>query len=249
MALNLGDTAAGIGYAHAARELDEQLGNVWGVAYSTMMLGNCYAEARGETRDFARARDYLAESAALFDAIGDRFYGLIATNNRAWIVGELGDRDEENRLHREALATAREIGNAGIEAEALAQLAIAARDDGDLAGALRLLRESVAIDSQRAMMSSVATNLGRLASVLVRMDDPLGAARLLGAEEALADRLGAEMTWWARDRSAETLELIRARVDSDSVQSALAEGRLMSTDEAVALALGGASATVTSPPT
>jgi predicted ATPase len=236
MALNLSDTSAGLRYAEAARELDEALGNTWGLAYSTMMLGNCYSEARDERRDLVRARDYLAESASLFDVVGDRYYALIATNNRAWIVGELGDPAEEKRLHEESLELAREIGNAAIESDALAQLGMAARDDGDLDEAAELLRQSLAIDHRRGMTVNVATNLGRLASVLARQGHLLAAARLLGAEQALTEQQGADLPWWAERRRAETLGQLEERLGSAAVQRALAEGSSLSVDDAVAVA-------------
>jgi non-specific serine/threonine protein kinase len=236
MALNLGDTSAGIRYAELARQLDGALGNEWGVAYSTMMLGNSYSEASDATRDLVRARDYLAESESLFEAAGDSYYALIAMSNRAWIVGELGDPVEEKRLHEQSLALARQIGNAGIEANSLAQLAMAARDEGDLAGAVRLLRASLGIDHHRGMTMNVATNLGRLASVLARQGDQTRAATLLGAEEGLYERNGAGIPWWAKRRQEETLALIRDHLDPGAVGEALMVGRTMSVDDAVVLA-------------
>jgi tetratricopeptide (TPR) repeat protein len=238
MSLNLGDTAGGLGYARDARDLDLTLGNDWGVAYSTMMMGNCLAEARDDSRDLVGAQKHLAESAALFEKIGDRYYALIATNNQAWIVGELGDREGEDRLHQESLAIAREIGNAGIEADSLAQLGMSARDDGRLDDAVALLRESITIDHRRGMAANIATNLGRLASVLVRRGDALGAARLLAVEQAVLDQQGAEMPWWAKRRNDETLDLIREHLDPVAIERASSEGRSLSVDNAVALALG-----------
>jgi tetratricopeptide (TPR) repeat protein len=238
MSLNLGDTAGGLGYARDARELDLTLGNHWGVAYSTMMMGNCLAEARDDSRDLVGAQKHLAESAALFEKLGDRFYALIAKNNQAWIVGELGDPEGEDRLHQESLAIAREIGNAGIEADALAQLGMSARDDGRLDDAVALLRESITIDHRRGMAANIATNLGRLASVLVRRGDAIAAARLLAVEQAVLDQQGADMPWWAKRRANETLDLIKKHLDPAAIERASSEGRSLSVDEAVALALG-----------
>ena len=235
MALNLGDSAAGARFAFAARELDEALGNAWGVAYSTMMLGNCFSEASDTTRDLARARDYLAESASRFEAIGDLYYALIAMSNRAWIVGELGDPAEERRMHEQSLILARQLGNAGIEANALAQLGVAARDDGDLEEAARLVAMSIDIEHRRGMTVNVATNLGRMASVVARQGDGLRAATLLGAEEGLYERSSSRVPWWANRRRDETIAIVRASVAPDVIERALAAGRSMGLDEAVAL--------------
>jgi predicted ATPase/class 3 adenylate cyclase len=237
MALNLGDTRAGQEFARTARALDQELGNEWGVAYSTFMLGNCLAEARDESRDLVAAKEHLAESAALFDKIGDRFYALMANHNQSWIAGELGDRALEKRLHERSLVVAREIGNAGIEADALAQLGMAARDEGDLDGAVRLLQQALAIDHRRGMTVNLATNIGRLASVLVRRGDAFDAARLLAFEKAVTEQQGADMPWWAMRRREETLAMLGERLDPAAIDRATAEGRSLSLDDAMAVAL------------
>jgi ATP/maltotriose-dependent transcriptional regulator MalT len=238
LALNLGNAAEAGRFARAARDLDEALGNDWGVAYSTMMLGNCYSEASDATRDLVRAQEYLAESASRFEAAGDLYYALIAMSNRAWIVGELGDPAEEERIHRESLVIARQIGNVAIESNALAQIAMAERDRDNLDEAARLLREAIGIDHRRRMTVNVATSLGRLASVLVRLGDPTRAATLLGAEEALYERSDADISWWAKRRQGETLALIHELLAPDAVDQAVMAGRSMSEDDAVALAAG-----------
>ena len=239
MALNVGDSAEGARFATAARELDEALGNAWGVAYSTMMLGNCFSEASDTTRDLARARDYLGDSASRFQEIGDLYYALIAMSNRAWIVGELGDPAEERRMHEQSLVLARQLGNAGIEANALAQLGMAVRDDGDLDEAARLIGMSIDIEHRRGMIVSVATNLGRMASVVARHGDALRAATLLGAEEGLYERSSSKIPWWASRRGEETMAIIRASLAPDVIERAFTAGRSMSVDEAVALSRPG----------
>jgi len=239
-ALNLGDTDASLHYAREALELERQLGNGWGVAYASMMVGNALAEAHGELRDLPAARARLEESARLFDEVGDRHYALIARHNRAWIVGELGDPASEERLHREALDIAREIGNEGIEADSLAQLAMAARDAGRFDEAVALLRDSIRIDHRRGMTSAVATQLGRLSSVHVRAGRPDLAAQLVAASGGLTEALGADMPWWSQRRSAETLELLRgAGLAPSELDELLARGRALSVDAAVELALEG----------
>src|SRR5207247_1296754 len=74
MALNLGDTETARLRAEEALTLDRTLGDAWGVAYSTMMVGN----ALGEGKDLARAQSVLEESVHLFRELGDDHYVLIA---------------------------------------------------------------------------------------------------------------------------------------------------------------------------
>lgn len=239
MAQSLGDNQSGRRFAEEALELERLLGNDWGIAYASMMMGNSLCELHDESRDLPAARDWLAESARLFKQIGDRHYGLIAQHNQTWITGELGDRIEEERLNREDLALAREIGNEAIEADALAQLGMGARDEGRLNEAVALLRAAIRIDQRRGMTLNVTQQLGRLSSVQVRAGEHRLAAMLLGASEAFTGQLGSEPAWWAVRRDAETVELMQADgFHGAQLDDALADGRALSVDEAVALALG-----------
>jgi predicted ATPase/class 3 adenylate cyclase len=239
MALNSGDDRGSLSWAEAALGLEQQLGNQWGVAYATMMIGNSMAEAKSDDdRDLPGARDRLAEAAWLFGEQGDRHYELIARSNQAWITGDLGDTAEERRLHEENLTIAREIGNNGIEAQELAQLAMFVRDEGRLDEAATMLRDSIRIDHRRGMDLNTAVQIGRLASVLVRAGHPRLALRLVGSAQGIIERVGSEAAWWSAERDRDTIELARAAgIDTATVDAELAEGQALSVDDAVTLAL------------
>jgi predicted ATPase/class 3 adenylate cyclase len=238
MAQALGDEAAGLRFGQQALELDRALGNQWGIAYSTMMIANCLAEAHDDMRDMAAARDRMAEAAELFERIGDRHYGLIATHNQGWILGDLGDREGERRIHEESLRMARERGNASIEADALAQLGMAAGAEGRLDDAVRLLREAIKIDHPRGMIEYLATNFGRLSYWLARRGEYDDAARLIENEPRFIAELGGRMPWWAQERYDETVAALREKMGEEALSRARADGRSLSVDETVSLALG-----------
>ena len=98
---------------------------------------------------------------------------------------------------------------------------------------------SIAIEHPRGMIIGVATNLGRLASVVARQGDAVRAATLLGAEEGLYERSSSEIPWWARRRKEETLAICGGSLAPDVMDRALAAGRSMSVDDAVALVRPG----------
>jgi predicted ATPase/class 3 adenylate cyclase len=233
MALNLGDTDAARLRAEQALAIYRQIDDEWGVAYSTMMMGNAAAEGG----DVAGGQPFMAEAVSLFQGIGDRQYALIASTNLAWMTGELGDPEREEQIHLENVRMAQELGNIGLQAEALAQLSFFARDRGDFDDAKAKLREAIALDRRRGNALDVAIHLARLASVLCRAGDPLTAARLLSSSDALTEQVGAEVPWWAARRNTETLELLRSALDDAALDSELEAGRRLTLDEAVALAL------------
>jgi len=89
------------------------------------------------------------------------------------------------------------------------------------------------------MVLNLATQLGRLGSVLVRAGEFAVALKLVASSEALTGSLGADPAWWASGRNIETMELVRSQLDPAEVERLDAEGRALTLDEAVALAVGG----------
>jgi predicted ATPase/class 3 adenylate cyclase len=233
MALNLGDTGVARLRAAQALPIYRQIDDKWGVAYSTMMMGNAAAEGG----DVASGQPLIAEAVSLFQGLGDRHYALIASTNLAWMTGELGDPEREEQMHLENVRMAQELGDIGLKAEALAQLSFFARDRGDFDDAKAKLREAIALDRRRGTTLNVTIHLARLASVLCRAGDTLTAARLLSSSDALTEQIGAEVPWWAARRNSETLELLRSALDDAALNGELEAGKRMTFDEAVALAL------------
>ncbi len=235
MALNIRDIATARLRAEDALALHRTLGNAWGAAYSTMMIGNAIAEGG----DVANARPIFAESVRLFRELGDELYVLIASLNLAWVTGELGDTEAERAIHEENLRRARALGNRRIEAGSLAELAMLARDRGRLQDAAAMLREAIRIERALGAVLDVAVDLGRLASVLALGGTAGKAAMLLSSSQALTENLGAGVPWWAVRRNAQTLATIRTQLDDSAATEAWERGRALTVDEAVSLALEG----------
>jgi predicted ATPase/class 3 adenylate cyclase len=234
MALQLGDWEAARRRAEEALELYRELEDPWGVAYSTMMIGNVLSEAG----DLATARPFLETSMLAFRELGDEHYTGVAAANVAWVVGDLGDKDRERALLEENLERARALKNRRLEMYAIDQLAMFARDDGRLPEAASMLREALRINHELGDRLELAINLGRLASVLALAGDADRAARLLASSEALTEQIDANTPWWAARRNEETRTIIRSQVDEEGFAAASEQGARLSFDEAVALALG-----------
>jgi predicted ATPase len=233
MALNIGDIAMARLRAEEALALHRTLGDTWGAAYATLMIGN----AIGEGGEVAKARPFLDESVRLFRELGDELYVMIASVNLAWVTGEIGDLKSERALHEENLRRARALGNRRIEAGSLAQLALFARDEGRLQDATAMLREAIRIEHTLGNVLDVAVDLGRLASVLALAGREGKAAELLSSSEALMEKVGASVPFWAGRRNKETLATIRTQLDEAAAAEALARGRTLTVDEAVSFAL------------
>jgi len=239
MALNVGDPEAARSYAEQALAIDRELGDAWGEAYSLMMIGN----SLGEANDVKAGRPFLEQAMARFEALGDKHYELIALSNAAWMTEEIDGPAAARRLHEASLVRARALGNERMAAGALEQLAFYARDEGRLDEAVSMFRQALAIVYARGQLLDVAINFGRLASALVRKKDPVAAAQLLSASEALLESLGHARAWWDVRRNQETVALIEGQLSAADDAAATEQGRRMSVEQAVALAMGSSSST------
>jgi predicted ATPase len=245
MALNLGQPTLAGQRAEEALTAFRALGDGWGEAYSNMMIGNALGENRERLPD---AVPYFEESIRRFEELGDEHFALIARFNLAWVVGELGDRARERALYEEQITraeAARASGRWGAAgplerttAGARAALGMMERDDGRLDAARDMLRDALRTFHEQGAVLEVAINLGRLANILALSGDGELAAQLMGRSDALIEELGVTRAWWDAERNHETRELIAGILEPAALTAASESGRTMTTDEAIALAVG-----------
>jgi predicted ATPase len=233
MALEGGDVAGGRLRAEEALALHRKLGDVWGTANSELLLGNVHA---GEG-DFARAQQLFEESLRAFRELGDDHYTLLATRLLAWMYYELGDRERARALHEDVVRRARALRNERMEATSLGALGEYAVIEGRARDALPMLKESTRIYRNLGELSEIAVNLCRFACALALGGRAGTAARLLARSEALHEEIGAAPPLWLAELKEETLAKIRTQLDEAALAEAWEQGKALTVDEAVALAL------------
>jgi tetratricopeptide (TPR) repeat protein len=245
MALNLGDHALARRRAEEALAAFQALDDPWGIAYSNMMVGNAIGES---AEDLAKAVPYFEDSIRSFDESDDEHFALIARFNLAWVVGSLGDPGRERALNEEIIERAQAAGASGrwsargpaerTVAMAKASLAMLERDDGQLDAATDLMRDSIETLHQLGATMEVAINLGRLANVLAHRGDGVVAAGLMAKSDAMLEELGVTRSWWDVERNDKTRALLAGLLEPAALTAASESGRTMTTDEAIALAVG-----------
>jgi len=176
------------------------------------------------------------ESLKAFREVGDDHYTLLATDALAWTYGELGDRSRRRALHEENLSRARTQCNERVVALTLEQLARFAADEGRVDDALNMLKESLCIYRDLGDRGWIATTLGAFAEILAAAGKAEAAARLLSGSEALRNEIGGGVSWLPQQNE-RTLSTIRTQLDEAAFAKACEQGRAMSADDAVALAL------------
>jgi hypothetical protein len=109
--------------------------------------------------------------------------------------------------------------------------------EGDVAAATAYLEEAVLRFRRLGERRGVAECLEELAAVAIGASNPARAARLYSAAGTLRETIGAPL--WPAELQAQTrtLETLRAGLGPVEFEQAWADGRVMSTDDAVSLAL------------
>jgi predicted ATPase/class 3 adenylate cyclase len=233
MAIGHGDAAAASLRAEEALALNRQLGDAWGSAASLLMLGHAAADAE----DYDTARQHWEESAQLFRGAGDVFEALIVNRMLAWAYDELGERERARKLKLDVLDQGRAAGDKHVQVHALESLAHVAAAEGEVKEAASLLEEAWELNRQLGDRFREAVLVCRFARVLAFAGRAETAAPVLATGELLYEEMGASPMGWLKRANDEALSLIRRQLDEVAVAEASEQGRKLTADEAVALAL------------
>jgi len=232
LAFEVGDVTAATQRAEQALAATMSTGDAWGTAYARFLLG----QGAITERQYATAHDLFEESLRTFQDLSDEHYSMVARFNLAWMSAELGDVERGKKLHEENLRLAREAGNQRIEALSLTALADSEAPEGNAEHALSMLHQAYRIVCDVGDRVESADILSRFAGVLAAAGKAATATRLLSCNETQRQLFGGTR-FWVTSRNDETLTHIHTQLDEDAFAKAWEEGRNLTTDEAVALAL------------
>ena len=240
-----------IGAAHMARDcgfgadakaraeeglaLARRYGDARVVADGVFWLG----QALADEGDFESARRFHEEGVALRIELGDELGALVANRMLAWTLSETGDRDGARALHEANLQRARSMGNTGMIATTIGALASYAIVDRRVENALALAAESVRTFHENGNRHGVAVELCRCAGAHAIAGNVVLAARLLACATALHEEIGSSMLPYLTQENEETLAVVRSNLDDTGFATAWEEGRTMTANAAVALAVEG----------
>jgi hypothetical protein len=153
------------------------------------------------------------------------------------VIGIQGDHAKARALQEESLALNREVGDKRGVAAALNGLGAVARFQGDHATARVLYEENLALRRELGDKRGIIECLAGLAGVAQGEGQPQRAAKLLGAVEALPERVGIYLTSFDRVGFERMCAVARAQLDEATFVVAWAAGRAMTMEQAIAEAL------------
>ena len=236
MATLNGDYAGARDRAEQSLALSE-LHDESGMAYARFMLGFAAVEAG----DFEVAVEPLEESLRSFEDLGDEHYWGIVAFNLAWALDEVGESERARTLHEEALRRARAAGEIRTIVFQSEMLAYALRREGNVTEAFALLKESLPLSRELHDPVVLGDQLRAFASAYAPGVHAELAVRLLAFVMKQYEELGIYLPAYVVKIRDETLEAARTRLDDAAVDGAWEQGRRLTVDEAVALALAHAS--------
>jgi predicted ATPase/DNA-binding CsgD family transcriptional regulator/DNA-binding XRE family transcriptional regulator len=166
------------------------------------------------------------------------------THEALYILGQLAWREQEldTAMGRfeECLRIARELGNAYVLGWTLSRLGHVALGQGDYRRAAELERESLALAVEVGDTRIVTSCLELFARLAAVLGQSLRAARLFGAVDEVLG--GVPLAPVYRAEHDRLVAASRNALDADAFSAAWAEGRAMSQEQAVSLALAPAAA-------
>jgi hypothetical protein len=148
-----------------------------------------------------------------------------------------GDHARAVSLLERSAALARGRGTRLTAAEASAYLAAALLALGDIDRAAPTLREAILVRQYLPGTIQVSDLLALAAALTARRGHAAGAARLLGAAHVQRERLGLVVAPTFAQAMAVAEGAARVTLGDEAFSGAYAEGRALSLDDAVALAL------------
>ena len=232
-----------------------ELGDRQGVAASLNNMGNV-AFGQG---DYETARALFEESLNIDRERGSK-EGLPAPlNNLGLVAYYQGDYAAAYTLFEEALTITRELGNRTGEAINLDNLGSVLKAQGDYAAARKLHERSLLLKQELGDKLGIAESLEAFAALAMPQgttrtpeqttaNDPsaptqdslsslLWSVRLLGAAEALREKIGTPMSPGEREGHHRDTAIVREALGEAAFKAAWAEGQSLSVEQAVAHAL------------
>ncbi len=229
-----GDYAAELAIRQEGLAIWRELGDRWGIAVS---LGNLGFAAYTRS-DYASARAMLEESLEIRRELGVRRGVAYSLLHLGLIVQALGDQSSARELFDESLEIERELGNWRGVAGVLRCIGRLELEKGAFVAAWSPLCESLRIHRELGDRLEIAYSLEIIAPLAASEGVSKHAARIWGAAERFREEAGTPRPPCELPEYRQHVADARAALGSDdSFDAAWREGRALTMDQAVELAM------------
>jgi tetratricopeptide (TPR) repeat protein len=232
--MQVGEMGAAIAATDEMQELAEELDDpyVWGIVLGGVSMIEAYAQG-----DFAKAFATRDKAEAKMRDHGSRWsYGITLYRS-----GYMHITNHQFDLAREKLSLAmeamQEIGSNRTIAMIKSEFAHALRYEENYPQAVSAYQETLREWQRMGHRAAVAHQLECIAFIARATEQFEKAVRLVGAAEALREKIEIDMTAQEREEYEKEISDLKAKLDESDFASLWAEGRSMTMDEAIVLAL------------
>jgi predicted ATPase/class 3 adenylate cyclase len=232
LATGSGDDAAARVRAEEGLALNRRLGDRWGTADSLLLLGINHIR----TGRLVEAGSLIEQSVLLFRELGDGRNELEASRFLAWAYSELGDLARARALNEDNLRQARALGDLQIEGRVLSSLASYALDEGRGRDAGLMLKDAYRVNRQLGDDYFAPIIVCHFAHALAIEGKADAAAQVLSSGRAQMEEIGTSEGWIARTNDEARAKAL-SHIGEAAFNEAWERGRILTADEAVALAL------------
>jgi predicted ATPase/class 3 adenylate cyclase len=224
---------------HAATE-GEKIARQQGLKSELALILSTRAQMTYISRmDLEQAKVYLYEATELARQQGFRWASSFLSIGLAHTAAALGDIETARAGFKESAEIAQKMGNKRIVYSSQSELAHVLRARGKLDEPLATYKDLLPKWRDLGHRSAVAHELECIAYILIRKEEPVRAATLFGAAEALREAIDSVMTKIEQVEYANEIESLRAGMDEAEFEQAWKKGRAMTMEQAIELALQG----------
>ncbi len=148
-----------------------------------------------------------------------------------------GQLDTAKQHFEEGLKIFKQLRHKGFETVMLAETGHVARLQGDFVEAEKIYRETIVHFQDLGNRPAVAHQLECFASIAIQQEEPQRATKLFGAAEVLREIVDSQMTDYERVEYDQSVAQLRAMLAEAEFNTLWAEGRSMTMEQAIQLAL------------
>lgn len=232
MAYTRGDYPKARRYFGQALAICQDLKNLRGIAVSLGSLANI---ARDE-QCFPEALSLFQESLEIFQQLNDARGVALTLANLPLVHFQLGDFPLAAKLHEESIQMFREQGDVYHLALGLSNMGHTLLYTDQIEKVRPLLEESLTLNLKLRSSPGIARCLILFALLAMKQHSYRRAATLLGAQDALRDRIDYPLAPHAIGEYDHTRAVLRERLGEARFQARISAGRTMTTEEAITLA-------------
>nr|WP_309697143.1 tetratricopeptide repeat protein [Armatimonas sp.] len=233
LAYGQGDYTAAHSLYEESLTLHRDQGNRWGIATSLSNLGTLSRDQG----NYTAARALFEESLALHRELGKDWGAASALHNLGNVARLQEDYPLAHSLLGESLALWQEMGAQGNSALALGSLGLLAIEQCDSTAARALYEKSLTLTYELGNRRFLADLLEGLGGIALAESAPGRTARLKGAAALLREQLGVGIAPPDQRWFDQWTDEARAALGADAFALAWAEGRTLTLEQVIALAL------------